>query len=299
MNGRHVLIGALVFTWSLFLVSAATARLSQPSSSQTDDTIYLPFIAKSGLTIHYFRADVDIADPGDTIQLEWHSTGAVIGALSRLSPGGPIAEFWEVEPSGVFTYTINPAERNFISFILYVQDGVGVGIAEGLTIPLTCPDTWFFSPAPPGCPGAPALFSAGAEQPFEAGYMIWVEAQALIYVLFADGASPHWHIYADTWNGEPLCDAAPPGHSQPERGFGKVWCDEPGVRDRLGWATAPETGYGTAVQRDSAPKYTTLFLRAADGNVWKLWPERSGWGKIEVNGQWAVGSRQWAVGGGQ
>ncbi|MFO7540600.1 MAG: hypothetical protein R6X32_21395 [Chloroflexota bacterium] len=39
----------------------------------------------------------------------------------------------------------------------------------------------------------------------------------------------------------------------------------------------------TAVQYDAALKYTTLYVRAADGNVWKLLPERSGWEKIMVD----------------
>jgi hypothetical protein len=62
-----------------------------------------------------------------------------------------------------------------------------------------------------------------------------------------------------------------------------VWCEEPTVRDRLGWGTAGEVGYETAVQNTSSPKYTTTYIRAADGNVWKLLPERSGWEKIVVD----------------
>jgi hypothetical protein len=288
MMNRHFVIGSLVLTWSLVLVSTTTARLSRQSNLESDYAVYLPLIARSGPTIHYFRADVQIADPGDTIELEWESSGAVRGYLSRLSAGGPIAEQWEVAPSGVFAHTINPAERNFISFILYVESADKVGASAGLTLPLTCPDIWFFEPSPEGCPGAPALFSTGAEQPFDKGFMVWVEAQALIYVLFDDDTSPHWAIYSDTWEeGEPMCDAGevPPGSYQPQRGFGKVWCEVPGVQDRLRWATEPETAYDTAVQRDSAPKYTTTYLRAADGDVWELRPYQSGWDKITTNNQ--------------
>jgi hypothetical protein len=287
MNRRHLLVGFLLVAWSLAFVSTTTALFSRPADLQTDYAVYLPLIVKPepAPTILYFQADVEIADPGDTIHLEWESSGAVLGVLTRMSAGGPIAEFWNVEPSGTFTFAISPDFRNFISFMLYVENAAGAGVCQGLTLPLTCPDTWFFEPSPEGCPGMPPLYSDGAEQPFETGIMVWVEAQALIYVLFDDDTSPHWAIYPDTWEeGEPLCDAGdvPPGSYQPQRGFGKVWCDEPGVRDRLGWATETETAYETAVQRDSAPKYTTLYLRAADDNVWKLWPYQSGWEKIII-----------------
>jgi hypothetical protein len=284
MNRPQFLVWFLLVVWSLAFVSTTSALFTRPADLQTDYAVYLPLIARAEAapTILYFQADVEIADPGDTIHLEWESSGAVLGVLTRMSAGGPIAEFWDVEPSGTFTFTISPDFRNFISFVLYVENAAGVGAAQGLTIPLTCPDTWFFEPSPEGCPGMPPLYSDGAEQPLAAGVMVWVEAQAYVYVLFDDASSPHWAIYHDTWDGEPMCDVGPvpPGSYQPQRGFGRVWCDEPGVRDRLGWATEPETAYETAVQRDSAPKYTTLYLRAADGNVWKLWPERSGWEKI-------------------
>ena len=170
-----------------------------------------------------------------------------------------------------FTYTIRPSEREFVHFALTVQNEYGTMAGQSLIIPLNCPDTWFFSPPPDGCPGGPPLYSSGAEQPFEAGFMVWVEEQDAIYVLFDDDVfSPRWAMYADTWQeGEPLCDPGPipPGVYQPQGGFGKIWCEEAEVRDRLGWATELETGYDTAAQDDSAPKYTTRYIRADDGNV--------------------------------
>ncbi len=47
----------------------------------------------------------------------------------------------------------------------------------------------------------------------------------------------------DTWaEGEPETTGLtpPPGKLEPKRGFGKVWREEPGVREALGWATQPE-----------------------------------------------------------
>jgi hypothetical protein len=49
------------------------------------------------------------------------------------------------------------------------------------------------------------------------------------------------------------------------------------IRDRLGWALAPESGGQTAVQRTSYYKYNHTYLKALDNNVWHLLPERSDW----------------------
>jgi len=63
------------------------------------------------------------------------------------------------------------------------------------------------------------------------------------------------------------------------RGFGLLWREEPGIRDRLGWAIDNESAYETALQRTSYAKYNVTYIRAADGDIWRLQPELSGWQK--------------------
>lgn len=278
--------------WSVVLLLAAVVLAGATVlgvQAQDEETVYLPLLslAPGGPVIQYFRANVEIADPGETIQLAWASTGGVEADLARIERGGPYAEFWDVALTGAFTYTVPSTEREYVQFQLTVLDAEGRFTSAGLTVPLTCPDTWFFEPAPDGCPGDAALFSLGAEQPFEHGVMVWVEGRDGIFVLFEDASNGEWAFYEDTWEeGDTLCDRGPvpPGLYQPQRGFGTLWCEEPGLFERLGWATAFEVGYDTAVQHDSAPKYTTTYLRAADGDVWKLLPWGSGWEKIFVTG---------------
>jgi hypothetical protein len=72
----------------------------------------------------------------------------------------------------------------------------------------------------------------------------------------------------------------PVGLYQPVRGFGLVWREEPGVRDRLGWAVDREVGYPTAIQRTSRYKYNATYVKALDGGVWELGPEGSKWRHI-------------------
>ncbi len=251
--------------------------------------LYLPLTLYGyppGPSITAFYADVQIADPGQTILLTWTSQRAVGGTLYRLLPTGQFGNYWTVEPNGSMFYTIPATWRNFEHFMLYVNDAQGLTAQAYLSIPLTCPDTWFFAPAPHECPAGPPLYSAGAQQPFEHGTMLWVGAEDRIYVLYADGGVGAWNAFTDEWDeGEPPDDPTlvpPPGLYQPVRGFGLVWREQQNVRERLGWATAPEQGYGTAVQRTARWKYNNIYIRALDGGTWRLGPEGGTWEYLPV-----------------
>ena len=190
--------------------------------------------------------------------------------------------YWNVGPSGSLDYTISPQARNIERFALFVNDAQGLAAQETLEIELRCPNTWFFEPAPDVCPADAAVVSDGAEQHFERGVMIWVGAEDRIYVLFGDGQSPAWQAYEDHFDeGEdPESDPTiepPVGRYQPIRGFGMVWREESGVRERVGWAVDAEGGYPAAVQRTSYIKYNSTYIRALDGGVWHLGPEHSEW----------------------
>jgi hypothetical protein len=257
-----------------------------PTATATEEPV--PFI-------HDFHANVDEADPGDTVVLEWESANTTQATLYHLPPSGQLPQSgWDVEPTGSFVYTIDPGERNYSRFYLYVWDETERGIGATLTIELRCPDPWFFSPEPDVCPSVP-IVSDAAEQHFEGGTMIWikekftdwVEKEGWIIVLYDDARlTTQWQAYEDEWEeGEPDRDPTlvpPPRLYQPVRGFGLVWRQYPEVRSRLGWAIDEETGFSTTVQRTTRYKYNSIYLHALDGNVWHLEPELSGWEKIIV-----------------
>lgn len=100
-----------------------------------------------------------------------------------------------------------------------------------------------------GCPLEREKSVAAAEQSFQYGTMFWLSDTEYIYALYSNGI---WQSAVDTFeDGDPESDPSivPPwGYYQPIRGFGKVWREEPGVRDRLGWATEEERGLTVAVQ---------------------------------------------------
>jgi hypothetical protein len=233
-------------------------------------------------TIHTFRANVELADPGDTITLTWHWSGGQGASIYHLLPTGQLGTpLEEVGPTGSLEYTISAERRNTDTFALFVMDEEGLAVQATAQVALHCPDEWFFSPAPDICPAGPAIVTAGAEEHFERGTMLWVGAEDRIYVLYDDGGQLQWYAYSDEWDeGEPTIDPEiepPPGYQQPVRGFGLVWRAEPSVRERLGWAVDQERGYETAVQRSSHARYPVLYIRALDGGVWQLGANGSAW----------------------
>ncbi len=100
-----------------------------------------------------------------------------------------------------------------------------------------------------GCPVQLETNTWSAEQSFTGGYMFWRGDLRLIYALYNDGT---WQSFVDHWNeGDQEWDpaiVAPAGYYQPKRGFGTVWRDQSGVRDKLSWATTEERGLGASWQ---------------------------------------------------
>jgi hypothetical protein len=89
-----------------------------------------------------------------------------------------------------------------------------------------------------------------AEQVFEGGRMFWLEPTQEIWVMIVtDEGQGDWQIFRDTFvEGDPESDPdlePPEGLLQPERGFGKLWRENPDLREGLGWAVTPEFGFVT------------------------------------------------------
>ncbi len=102
-----------------------------------------------------------------------------------------------------------------------------------------------------GLPLAIETKVGGTYQRFEGGLMVWREDTATIYVLFA-GEPGIWYAFADGWTTgmEPGGGDGPAaGQVKPQRGFGKVWREQPEVQKRLGYAlSADEIGTTLVIQ---------------------------------------------------
>jgi hypothetical protein len=110
-------------------------------------------------------------------------------------------------------------------------------------------------------PGLTYCFARGSEnraalntwvalQRYQYGFMMWRQDQPdrIEVVHYDTELAPELNCvdrFRDTWApGEVLSygPLAVPGQRLPERGFGKVWLDNPYVRESLGYAVEPETG---------------------------------------------------------
>jgi hypothetical protein len=102
-----------------------------------------------------------------------------------------------------------------------------------------------------------------AEQVFEGGRLFWLQPTQQIWVMFSDGTGKgDWQIYEDNFvEGEMEFDpeiVPPAGFEQPERGFGKLWRENPEIRDSLGWAITPEFGHVTRYEYHAEGGYHVL-----------------------------------------
>jgi len=100
-----------------------------------------------------------------------------------------------------------------------------------------------------GCATTPPATRQSAWQPFQSGFMLWLEGE--IFVLY--GGAQTFQFYPDTFQSGVDPDASaeipPPGLLLPVRGFLKVWANNVPVRGGLGYATLGETGQPATVQR--------------------------------------------------
>lgn len=130
-----------------------------------------------------------------------------------------------------------------------------------------------------GCPISPGIAATNtAYAPFEGGQMLWRGDTDTIYVLYNDG---RWESYPNEWvqsSQEFSCgeESNPP---TPVRGFGKVWCDHPEVREGLGAVTAGEIGDNRSAVQDFdngtilvAP-FGGIFIFEGETGSWQLLEE--------------------------
>lgn len=98
-----------------------------------------------------------------------------------------------------------------------------------------------------GCPlEERAVDGVYAEQPFEHGHMFWSE-RLDSYLALVGTSEGDWYLFDDSpWQEglpEESCVLEPPeGLQVPIRGFGGIWCENPMLRGRLGWALDRERG---------------------------------------------------------
>ena len=122
-----------------------------------------------------------------------------------------------------------------------------------------------------GCATGSLGVTDAADEPFQGGWMYWRKDAATMYAIYRGGI---WESHADRWReGDPefSCpDADTPSESPPtpKRGFGRVWCSVPSVRQGLGAATEGERGLQVTVQ-----SFERGLIMLTDRGTWILYAD--------------------------
>lgn len=259
------------------LTSLPTAT-APPASTPIPTATAIP---PSGLAILTFTVSAeDLPPAGKRLTFRWQTTGATragiwSGTQKRFPP------FWIATPpdDGTLTVELQSTIYRDPQMMLVAYDAGGNSVSASVTVPWDCQYDYFFPADLSYCPHE-ANTTWAAEQPFEHGRMIWLEQisagssmlNGVILVLYEDHG---FRQYRDTWTeGMPESDPAivpPAGLYQPIRGFGKLWREETGVRDGLGWATAPEQGFNSTWQTQILETHGGFaFVRRLDGKIVRL-----------------------------
>ncbi|MBI5928958.1 MAG: LysM peptidoglycan-binding domain-containing protein [Chloroflexi bacterium] len=153
-------------------------------------------------------------------------------------------------------------------------------------IPAGCGVSFFFTfaagkgDASGLCPLATDLVAATG-QDFEGGRVYRYAApagasdpRATIWVIYNTG---YWETVPDIWDAsQPFSDATiipPTGRYQPTGPIGKVWRENPQIRQQLGWAYAPEQAFPGRLQAmpASAPPPHYFYIDHGKGIVLRLY----------------------------
>lgn len=231
--------------------------------------------------IEFFTTNVQQVEPGGQVTLFWSVRGVRNAIIYRIDASGARGNLWNVPPDGNLPVTISRRDRGQATFLLSAGEGE-LETTQSLTIPLSCPDPWFFQPAPDACPAAPAEATTIVEEPFERGLMIYIQSRNRVYALFNDGRTPAWLSFDNKYN--PAVDkesepsfVPPPDRFQPIKIIGFVWRGNDVVRNRLGLGTAAETQYDGFIQTVKNGDKEDIYLNSSDKSVLQLLPGGDTW----------------------
>ena len=261
---------------------------SPPPSTQTA-TPRPPTPTPAALVLSFTANPTVTQNLGDAVHLAWEARGQR-AELCPLIGTGP-TNCQDVPLTGEQDFVVDEQALTYVGFALRVYADQQSGMRTVEFHP-QCQNLrqWFFTDPPLRCPAADALTSYAASQHFERGLMVWVEETDEFYVFYDEPDEQGFQVVHRTVGLElrpgasednRIGEEPPPGLYEPVSGFGLVWRGEvewpyaDNVRERLGWATVPESGYDTAYQC-STPAYPRLwncFLLGPAGEVNHLRPD--------------------------
>ncbi|MCI0711349.1 MAG: hypothetical protein L0154_14440 [Chloroflexi bacterium] len=260
--------------------SAPTGTVSSSATRTPATPVVTPSPTSESTARIINFSGTEVADRESEIFLEWEVENAESISITRLSQGGQVfleSIASDLPAQGVYEYTLPNEYSTNAEFVLIATDDQDREAYAFHRIELNCP---FDESLTDTCPFSRTVGVLAAYQPFVGGYMLWRADTQQIYAVYNGGS---YEIFPDTFTeGEDLGieEEPPDGLFAPIRGFGKVWADNPGVRETLGWATAPELGYNSTVELLLVPQRpNTVLMVLPDSTILQL--GAFGWELIE------------------
>ncbi|MEP7284493.1 MAG: hypothetical protein ABI947_01840 [Chloroflexota bacterium] len=243
-----------------------------PTDTATATFTFTPSITPTPIPepeIKSLTADPSSPQSGSQVTVRWSAEGDR-ALLDLLAQGNALIESNPVAVTGERTFTVNSSNGSLLIFRLTVFRGTA-NIIQTVSITVTCPSTWFFSPAPQGC-GQPQQASAFTYQQFERGVAFFVGSNNNVYFLNLSDST--LNVFGNDWNQSIILPTAipPSGLSDPTGPIGNIWknhlwSDGRALVNVVGWATAGSTNYNGISQMGPSNE---LYLRAPTGAVYRL-----------------------------
>ncbi|WP_420640715.1 hypothetical protein [Candidatus Leptofilum sp.] len=259
----------------------ATPRPPQPTATST--TAWAEIL--NGLTL-----STGAVSPGNSATVNYNTIATSV--LLCMAP--PLSDQWQCQDAplaGPYTFSVDPTTRTNLNLELraFLDDSSAYS-SEVLMV--LCPeDRWFFAGPPTTCPAASPIETAAAFQRFENGAMVWLEDgqywnEGEVIFILHDDASQSLDAFPESGIPDgPMPDdeySPPDGRYVPESGFGRIWRGNSWVRQRLGWALAPEIGYLTPIQQEITNQGLFIYFQDDQDQLIVL---------SASSGRWAVRSQ--------
>ncbi len=254
-----ITIDVLNQSWSISYPKPNVLRAEQRPPT-TLVSVTPPALGEIGVT--YFRLATQPTKPTDNVVLEWAVDGAETIEIVRSGGEWNQAQAtYELSAEGTLPQSFIPELGGWPIFYVMTACNETQCIEETFSTELPCEYPTIIDGAADSSPClTQGLISNGSQQNFENGFMIWIEAQDIIIYSTWNGLANAELIDTFEHGVDPIRDETlipPDGLYQPEYGFGKVWREQAGVRELLGWAT--DWGNVYTVKRQSQPPHRYGF----------------------------------------
>jgi hypothetical protein len=235
-----------------------------------------------------FSASATTVVANTPITLTWNSLSDTT-RIDQLNSQGALVQSFSVVPTGTLPVVV-PGNTGKLVVYKLVAIRNGQEVSASLPITVQCSISWFFGDqfAPPnaGCPTAVGAIGAGAFQPFERGYMIYVNANSLNTVYGLQNQDARYISYTNGWDGTTTysCFGTPPsGLFAPQNMFAWTYCTTNGPigswSSALGFATTAIDNSSRTIQFEDG---TGAFYIDAPIGVFRFsGPTTANWVKIK------------------